>query len=212
MPKIFGIGWAKTGTTTLGRCLEILGYDHQGQRLELAHDVAAGDLGRIRALAEAKDSFEDWPWIILYRQLDEMFPGSRFILTQRDPDGWLESYRNMAGDLRSAAAELNTCRRILYSLPFPDVTDQQLVDRYVAHNEEVQEYFSDRPDALLVVNWWRGDGWKELCSFLGRPVPAAPFPHANRGRYSPLARLRRRARTWRSARRAAAPSTSQSSR
>ena len=23
--KIFGIGWAKTGTTTLGRCLELLG-------------------------------------------------------------------------------------------------------------------------------------------------------------------------------------------
>jgi hypothetical protein len=197
MSKVFGIGWAKTGTTTLGRCLRLLGYEHQGQDLELTRDVEAGDMSRIRARVEAKDSFEDWPWIILYRRLDEMFPGSRFILTERDAEGWLESYRNMVGDLRAAPRELNEVRRILYSLPFPDVTDRQLVDRYRSHVEEVKEHFSARPEDLLVVNWWRGDGWQELCDFLDRPVPDAPFPHANKGRYSPLARIRRRARAWR---------------
>jgi len=29
--KIFSIGWAKTGTTTLANCFEILGFDHQSQ-------------------------------------------------------------------------------------------------------------------------------------------------------------------------------------
>ncbi len=38
MSEIFGIGWAKTGTTTLGNCLELLGYDHRGQRFESARD------------------------------------------------------------------------------------------------------------------------------------------------------------------------------
>ena len=26
MTKVFGVGWAKTGTTTLGKCFGILGY------------------------------------------------------------------------------------------------------------------------------------------------------------------------------------------
>ena len=41
MSKVFGIGWAKTGTTTLGRCLEILGYNHQTQKLWLAFDYGS---------------------------------------------------------------------------------------------------------------------------------------------------------------------------
>lgn len=66
--KIFGVGWAKTGTTTLGKCFETLGYDHQSQRLDLVHDLRDGDLSRIRGLVEKKESFEDWPWIILFRE------------------------------------------------------------------------------------------------------------------------------------------------
>ena len=37
MSKVFGIGWAKTGTTTLGTCFKLLGYHHQGQRLDLVN-------------------------------------------------------------------------------------------------------------------------------------------------------------------------------
>jgi len=31
----------------------------------------------------------------------------------------------------------------------------------------------------LVVCWEAGDGWKELCEFLGKPIPNVPFPHLN---------------------------------
>ena len=81
MAKVFGIGWAKTGTTTLGDCFKILGFDHQSQDLGLVKDIGQGDLSQIMALAEQKETFEDWPWIILYKELDEAFPGSRFVLT-----------------------------------------------------------------------------------------------------------------------------------
>jgi hypothetical protein len=74
-------------------------------------------------------------------------------------------------------------RRILYGLPFPDVTDAMLLDRYQRHNAEVNRWFRDRPDALLVVDWEAGDGWGPLCRFLGRPVPDVPFPHENPGEY-----------------------------
>lgn len=191
MTKIFGIGWARTGTTTLGTCFQILGYNHQSQDLSLVEDLASGNLARIMALAATKETFEDWPWIILYQQLDQAFPGSRFILTQRQPEKWLRSYQNMRATQPDASAELDATRRILYGLPFPNVTEGQLLERYERHNAEVQRYFHDRPGDLLVIDWEAGGGWHELCQFLGKPTPSVPFPHANKGYYRPsrLARL-----------------------
>ena len=151
MTKVFGIGWARTGTTTLGACFRILGFNHQSQDLDLVKDVGKGDLRRILALAEKRDSFEDWPWIILYQELDAAFPGSRFVLTTREPDRWIRSYRHMLDNQGKASAKANEQRRVLYGLPFPDVTQDQLLERYSRHNREVVAHFRDRPDALLVV-------------------------------------------------------------
>ncbi len=181
--RIFGIGWAKTGTTTLGDGLKILGYRHQGQDLALVRHLDRGDLAPILRVASRYESFEDWPWLLLFRELDTAFPGSRFVLTTREPSSWLASYRNMLGGQGQATERMNRIRRSLYGLPFPNVSDDALLDRFARHNREVREYFASRPSDLLVVDWARGHGWAELCAFLGRPVPLQPFPHSNRGHY-----------------------------
>ncbi|NGO50776.1 sulfotransferase family protein [Allomesorhizobium camelthorni] len=191
MSKIFGIGWAKTGTTTLGHCFRTLGFNHQSQDLSLVDGIPKDDLSRIMALAQQKETFEDWPWIILYKELDEAFPNSRFVLTVRDTEKWVRSYTNMLANKGTASESTNRIRQILYGLPFPDVTEAQLIERCQRHNQEVQLYFRDRPEDLLIVDWERGDGWKELCDFLGREVPREPFPHANKGKYSSQSMMRR---------------------
>lgn len=183
MNKVFGIGWAKTGTTTLGKCLKILGYNHQSQDLKLVDDIAKKDLSRIFAVAQFKDSFEDWPWLILYRELDLRFPGSRFILTRRNSNDWISSYKNMLLKQGEASGELNTIRRTLYGLPFPEVTSEQLIERYERHNQDVLNYFKSRPGDLIILDWTTGDAWPELCRFLNKPVPKLPFPHMNKGKY-----------------------------
>jgi hypothetical protein len=182
-PKVFGIGWAKTGTTTLGRCLRMLGHRHVGQRLDLVPAYATGDHDAILREAAAADAFEDWPWILLYRELDRAFPGSRFVLTTRDPDSWVRSYLNMLRRQGTASPELNGIRRTLYGLAFPDVTPAELVGRVQRHERDVRAHFRGRPGSLLVVDWSRGDGWVELCGFLGVSEPDADFPHENRGIY-----------------------------
>jgi hypothetical protein len=183
--KVCGVGWAKTGTTTLGDCLEILGYRHQRAQLDLAEDLGRGDLDRILEIAAAADSMEDWPWLLLYRELDRAFPGSKFVLTTREPTAWLASYRNMLEGQGEATEAMNQIRRILYGLPFPHVTDEALVARVRRHEQDVRDYFAGRPEDLLEVRWAAGDGWAQLCSFLDRPVPGVPFPHSNPGRYGP---------------------------
>jgi hypothetical protein len=176
--KIFGIGWAKTGTTTLRDCFRILGYTHHGHHLELV-----GDLDRVLRVAQNFETFQDWPWPLYYKELDQHFSGSKFVLTTRDSASWLRSYRN-ATDRQNPSKETLDARLRIYGVPYPMITDAQLIERYERHNREVQQYFSSRPRDLLVVDWANGDGWEELCGFLARPIPKRRFPHANRGIYS----------------------------
>ncbi|MHC4298776.1 MAG: sulfotransferase family protein [Planctomycetota bacterium] len=178
--KIFGVGWAKTGTSTLRECFKVLGYTHKGYSVNLF-----GDLERALRIAHRFDTFQDLPWYLYYKDLDKRFPGSKFILTNRSSDRWLRSYRNMlAKQDPSRRNAMNETRRKIYGLPFPDVKDEQLIERYERHNLEVIGYFAEREGDLLVVNWENGDGWAQLCAFLGRPVPSHPFPHENRGNYN----------------------------
>lgn len=178
--KVFGIGWAKTGTTSLGECLRLLGFNHQSQNLSLVADMQRGDLSRVLRIARAKDSFEDWPWILLFREMDAAFPGSRFILTTRDPQRWLSSYRGMLAAEGPPTPYLAGIRSYLYGLDVESATDGQLCERFLRHNAEVADHFRSRPGDLLVVDWEGGNGWRELCDFLERDVPDAPFPHLNR--------------------------------
>ncbi len=183
MSKVFGIGWAKTGTTTLGSCFKLLGYNHQTQDLKLTLDLEKNDFSRIFASVDAHDTFEDWPWLLLYKEMDAQYPNSKFILTTREQTGWVKSYKNMLKTQGRASGHMNKIRTILYSLPFPNVTEEQLIERYDKHVSDVKEYFKDRPNDLLILNWKDGDGWKELCGFLGKDIPTEDFPHANKGDY-----------------------------
>jgi len=181
--KVFGVGWAKTGTSTLGKCFKILGFDHQSQNLDLIQDVAANDLTKIMKIAETKETFEDWPWILLYKEMDKAFPNSKFILTKRASGKWIRSYRNMLTHQGEATDDLNRIRQNIYGLPFPDVSDHQLIERYERHNEDVERYFIGRPKQLLAVDWEKGDSWREICQFLKMDIPLNALPHENKGRY-----------------------------
>lgn len=180
--KIFGIGWAKTGTTTLGACFEILGCSHQGQNLDLMYDVEAGRFDRIFSIVDQFDAFEDWPWILIYRDLDQTYRGSRFILTVRDTNRWWRSYQGMITS-KSARPDIARIRKIIYGFESGLQHKKEYIGRYERHNAEVLHYFSDRPNDLLVVDWEKGDGWPALCRFLGKSEPNQPFPHLNVGTY-----------------------------
>jgi len=60
---------------------------------------------------------------------------------------------------------------------------KQLIQEYEKYNKQAIAYFKDKPSQLLVMNIFEGDGWKELCRFLNKPVPNKPFPHKNKGKY-----------------------------
>ncbi|MBT8098447.1 MAG: hypothetical protein KJO82_01790 [Gammaproteobacteria bacterium] len=178
--KVFCIGFHKTGTTSLELALKQLGYRVTGSFGTKDPGIAA----KVHEMAYARvprfDAFEDNPWPILYRELDQRFPGSRFILTRRPADAWIRS------QVRDFASTETPMRRWIYGddAGCPAGNEDTYIARYERHNREVLDYFKDRPDDLLIFDLPNGDGWDKLCRFLGHPVPDKPFPHANKASLS----------------------------
>ncbi len=177
-PKVFGIGLSKTGTSSLAQALQRLGFgtkDCMGVTRYVAGDLSSIDMDTVHAY----EALTDTPIPSFYRELDRRFPGSKFILTVRDRDGWLQSCRKQFNE-RFAAKQTDAHKRLFEDLYGTDVFDEQRFaagyQRFVA---SATEYFNDRPQDLLIMNVAAGDGWETLCPFLGRPIPDTPFPKAN---------------------------------
>ena len=178
--KVFCIGFHKTGTTSLEKALELLGYRVTGPNGTKDPDIAAKVHDMADELVAKYDAFQDNPWPVLYREMDEKYPGSKFILTMRSPESWILS------QVRDFGLRETPMRRWIYGddAGCPEGNEDVYVERYERHNREVLEYFEGRPDSLLVLDLPKGDGWPELCAFLGEPVPDKPFPHANKASVS----------------------------
>lgn len=178
--KVIGVGYNKTGTTTLGACLKILGSErHTSISREALLLNYVGETDAVLRLMDYYTSFEDWPWPLVFREAYDRFPDAKFILTTRaDEDVWFESLTNHAE--RGTRGGKPNIRRYVYGFDDPTEDRSHHITAYRTHNDAVREFFADKPGSLLEVCWERGDGWKELCGFLGVPVPDAPFPHMNR--------------------------------
>ena len=170
--KVFGIGFHKTGTKSLAKALEILGYSvtrpNGGQDPNLEDNA----LHIVRELIDRYDAFQDFPWAALYRELDRLRPDSKFILTVRPAEEWIESAIRYFGETTSPI------RRWIYGAHAgsPIGHERHYIERYERHNAEVLEYFSSRPDCLLVLRITDGEGWSPLCKFLDREIPSREFP------------------------------------
>lgn len=187
---IFGIGLSKTGTTSLTRALQLLGFRTNHFPYSALHykmGKLSLDLDRIRKW----DACTDSPIALFYKLLERNFPEAKFILTRRDIASWLSScQRNHVwpGDYvrNKGIRHLRHVRKILclHRNTFGSEKFEAEMFRQAcqAHEREVMEYFADRNRELLIMDICSGDGWEPLCEFLGQPVPSLPFPRANVGR------------------------------
>jgi hypothetical protein len=181
--RIFGIGMHRTATTSLHAAFQILGFDsfHWGEgEAPLIWDEMTS-LGRSKTL-ERWYALSDLPIPLLYQKLDQVYPGSKFILTVRNEDDWLKSVE------RLWSYEYNPTRHLWDVYPFSNRIHTELygqqtfdaavfLDRYRRHNAEVREYFRQRPDDLLVMDIDAGSKWRNLCGFLAVPTPTVPYPN-----------------------------------
>jgi hypothetical protein len=170
--KIVGVGWSRTGTTSLGVALQVLGYSvaegfGESYMLSRLHNEAH------RRLVEV-DAVQDTPWCLLYDRIIEWFPRSKFILTTRALDDWYDScsicFRNIETPMR----------RFLYGHKHASCEENEYIwkNRYERHNYEVREFFQTGDQ--FIEMYMPGFSWETLCSFLGDPIPVGSFPHVNK--------------------------------
>lgn len=171
--KVFCVGFQKTGTTSLQYALSLMGYRVAGVFSVRDLNTPEAMLERALELAPRFDAFGDNPWPIYFRELDVAYPGSKFILTTRDPDQWYDSACKHFGENGSKLREW------IYGVASPVGFRDVYVDRMINHTSDVRDYFKDRPDDILEFEIGKYDGWEELCTFLNRPVPGRQFPMLN---------------------------------
>ena len=173
--KIFGVGFHKTGTSSLKRALASLGYSVTGPNHNHDADISSTYVDHARRISKKFDAFQDNPWPLVYREMDEMWPEAKFILTVREPDSWIASLLRYFGEAETPM------RNLIYGAGrgSPVGNETHYLATVQAHQTAVMAHFASRPEKLLVLDIVGGAGWDPLCSFLGVPLPNRPFPHAN---------------------------------
>lgn len=199
--KVFCIGRNKTGTTSVVRALQDMGYRLGNQRAGglLLEDWARRDFRRIVDLARSADAFQDIPFSLpfSYQALDAAFAGSKFILTVRSNaqacyDSVVRFHSAIVGKSVPPRAEelkafayvhpgwLWKSQQLVYGATEKTLYDRETYMRhYVIHNLNVVDYFRCRPGQLLVLDLGGPEPMQHLCSFLGIAFSGQSMPHLN---------------------------------
>lgn len=164
--KIFGVGFMRTGTSSLTRALRELGY-------VIIHPPRPALLPEMLKEITNTDGANDSPIAYQYKKLDKIFPNTKWILTTRKLETWLKSVEYFLRVAYDSGAD-DEIRTLLYG--YNKFDKKKYTEAFIRHHKEVIEYFKDRE--LLIMNLDEGDfNWKKLCRFLGRRIPKTPFPH-----------------------------------
>lgn len=191
--NLIGTGVGRTGTYSLKLAINQLGLGPCHHMEEVLRNMpvqvplwsAALD-GRPdwKAIYSGYASTVDWPTACFFRELLEVYPAAKFVLTHRSSESWADSFGatiyKFIADRDQAPPEkrewLEMASGVIAKTGFPDGLNRDgLIEAFSAHNEAVK---STIPAGQLLVFEVK-DGWGPLCEFLGAPVPSDPFPRTN---------------------------------
>ncbi len=182
--KVFGLGLSKTGTTSLGEALNLLGIKtiHYPCDKQTYQELSSGNYNL--TISKTYQGIVDTPVATYYAQLDKIFPGSKFILTVREIESWLQSakkHREVLGRRKGISPDRERFHDFIRAAVYGTLQFNEDRYRYVyeTHTQNVLHYFENRPNDFLVMDICGGERWEKLCSFLDMPPVDVPFPHAN---------------------------------
>jgi len=204
--QVIGVGFARTGTTSLRSALGMLGlgpcyhmFDAMSEpaRIRQWLEIARGatpDWGRV---FEGYRSAVDWPVAAYWRELAGAYPDAKLVLTVRDPDTWYDSVRTTIFKQRidpphgvarlgvrlaeAVSPDLRAFLAMTQETVERPIFDDRLGDR--AHLTSVFAQHIEQVRAAFpgdrLLTYRVADGWAPLCEFLGKPVPEQAFPREN---------------------------------
>lgn len=164
--KVFCIGYNKTGTTSLGKSLEMLGYNNTSFNKRVWRSFyKQGNIDKIINFTAKFDSADDLPWLKedMIPILDKKFPNSKFIYLDRDEKSWKNSIYNWTYKKTGA---------------YPDM--ELKLEEFRNHKTFVLDYFKGRSEQDFIrIDIRDPQGFKKVSEFLEKPVLRDDFPHFN---------------------------------
>jgi hypothetical protein len=204
--KLIGAGLPRTATTTQMVALEMLGLSPCYHMRDMMADLET-QVPLWRSAYEGESPWEeiwgdasstvDWPSAFHWRELIEVYPEAKVLLSVRDHESWARSMRETICQIYFGDSLMHHLAQARYHVDpaFKDWVDLMIVMFWEGRgpfagtrgeaeamipaaerwNEEVRE--SVPAERLLV--WEARDGWEPLCEFLELDVPDEPLPHVN---------------------------------
>jgi len=206
--QIIGAGFPRTGTMTLKKALETLGYNQtyhfknllaKPSDLKYWLELDTNSTTNFEKLFDGYAASVDFPGYSYYKILLEKYPTAKVILTHRTFESWYEStYSTIwkAGPQTPLAKKelkakmlanpnlKNTfdCIKFMRSTHLEKKFGGDFTSK--THTEKIflqhiEEVTDFVPkENLLIYNV--SEGWTPLCNFLSLPLPKVPFPHLNK--------------------------------
>ena len=205
--SVIGTGLSRTGTTTLRKVLEELGFGPCYNSTELF--VRPRGIEFWEALEKGEEvDFEDFfsgynaiigfPGYIFHQQLKDRYPEAKIILSYRDPEVWYDDIsktvfesasshvnKAYAAEARAIDPYVGDCIERIHALQLRILEENYFEGRFAERDFAVKRYVEWNEsikdiypeDELLVYQVT--EGWEPVCEFLGVPVPDQEFPHLN---------------------------------
>ena len=192
--RVIGAGFGRTGTLSLKRALETLGFSKCYHMAEVAENPSHVGLWRAawrgedpwRDICAGNAAAVDGPPAAFWPRLMRVYPEAKVLLTVRDADAWFASarrtiFQSMEDGLASGQAELRERLVMAQEIIIDGTFGGDLADRdhavavYKANVARVRREVP--PDRLILFDG--NDGWAPLCEALGVEAPAVPYPRIN---------------------------------
>lgn len=207
--EVLALGYSRTGTLSVRKALEILGYPNPYHFSTFLGNIRDCDMWHelIEAKFEGKGevtkqqfdgllghcgAVTDMPCHLFAAELIEFYPDAKIVLVEREVEPW---YRSWSHFLENSFNPV---------LPFLARFDPYWLGRVVnigtigvdkqvgsgktlaaakaRSKEEYRKHYALVRSLVpkeRLLEYQLNDGWQPLCEFLGKPVPDMPLPHEN---------------------------------
>jgi len=179
--KVIGAGFGRTGTASLQRALEILGFGPCYHMFEVRRQPWRARAWRLAVRGQTSDwasifkgfqSTVDWPGCRFYKELADEYPQALVILTVRESHSWHDSCLRTIHALALALPPFlqlvpigRQIRSMLFEVIWDGTFDGRFEDSKYAigvfedHNQQVR----DTIPAQRLLEFEVTQGWQPLC-------------------------------------------------
>jgi Sulfotransferase domain len=204
--QLIGAGLPRTATTTQMIALEMLGlgpcYHMRNMMADMEASVplwrrAFDGEGPWDEIFDGFASTTDWPAAFFWRELIDVYPDAKVLLSVRDHESWARSMSDTINNIYFGDSLMRHLSLARYKVDpgwaawmdlmidmnwaeggtFAGTEGEPgpMMEAAARFNDEVK---STVPAERLLV-WEPKEGWEPLCEFLEVPVPEEPLPHVN---------------------------------